>query len=94
MDARQTRKPGTIKMHFICKFESAKLFGNMSLLLEYSREQLTFPSFQVKYRYQFTSLELLDSWQDRRMTGFNLSWFIKDSNGSQVRHKITLTGSL
>ena len=42
----------------------------------YTAEELTFPSFHVWHRYQAASQQLLDSWQDNRMTGFKLDWRI------------------
>ena len=68
---------------FICVFKSSQLLGKTKQTLEFTRQQLTFPFFQVQYRYQFTSQDLLNSWQDKRMTGFDLNWFIKDINGTE-----------
>ena len=81
------------KNPFVC--QSRKPYqkrGKVSLNQEYTKDQLTFSSIQVKYKYHFTSRDLLDSWQDRKMTGFSLSWFLKDSNGShltEMKHDLT-----
>ena len=72
---------------FICVFKSSQLLGKTRQTLEFTRHQLTFPFFQAQYRYQFTSQQLLDSWQDKRMTGFVLNWFLKDINGTEHRKK-------
>ena len=36
-----------------------------------------FSSFHVRYKYQAARQELLDSWEDKRMTGFKISWRIE-----------------
>ena len=58
--------------------------GKNNLTLRYKVEELTFPAFHVWYRYQAASQQLLDSLQDKRMTGFKLSWYIQDNNGTRV----------
>ena len=42
--------------------------------LAYTKDQLTFPAFHVWYKYKAASQQLLDSWKEKRMTGFRLSW--------------------
>ena len=68
----------------ICVFDpSAPMTGNTSLVLTYTREQIAaFSSFNVWYSYKAASEELLDSWEDPRMTGFTVSWYIRAANGS------------
>ena len=40
-----------------------------------------FSSFTVRYRYKAAAAQnLIDSWEEMRMTGFNLSWYILDEN--------------
>ena len=73
---------------FICQTSPSTLRGQTRLRLNYTKEELTFPSFHVWYRYQAASQQLLDSWQDKRMTGFNLSWFIEDANGTKVTERM------
>ena len=51
------------------------------LTLEYTQDQLTFPSFQVWYRYRGIQTE--QSVLSNRMTGFRINWFIQDKNGTQ-----------
>ena len=48
--------------------------------LKYTKDQLNFPSFLVWYKYEAINLQLLDSWKDKRMTGFRLSWRIENEN--------------
>ena len=45
--------------------------------LAYTKDQLNFTSFHVWYTYKAASQQLLDSWKDKRMTGFRLSWRIQ-----------------
>ena len=67
---------GITKM--LCKKGSVKIRGKRNITLSFKKEQLTFPSFQVWYRYQASNQQLLESWKDRRTTtGFQLSWRIE-----------------
>ena len=69
---------------FLCQFPPARvLSGNQSVTLKYTAQNLTFPSINVLYHYT-ANQQLVDSWEDKRMTGFRLSWFLKDSNGSRL----------
>ena len=69
---------------FICKTDIHSLRGNISLRLNYRKDQLVFPSIHVWYNFKFNNQEVLDSWEDKRMTGFRLSWFLQDNNGSRL----------
>ena len=53
-----------------------QLSGDTRLVLEYTRDQVNFPYFQVWYKCQVTGQEVLDSWQNKRMTGFKMTWRI------------------
>lgn len=65
------------KFMFICK----KSFrGQKHLDMTYTKEQLNFTSFHVWYEYKAATQQLLNSWKDKRMTGFQLSWRIKNSS--------------
>ena len=44
---------------------------------KYKKDQLSFTSFHVWYRYKAASQQLLDSWKEKRMTGFRFSWRIE-----------------
>ena len=73
----------TISLYTSCVFQhSSPMRGNTSLVLTYTRDQLAFSSFNVWYSYKVASEELLDSWEDPRMTGFTVSWHIRAANGS------------
>ena len=69
---------------FVCQSYSYRIEGNTSLSINFSKEQLIFPSFEVSYQYKYTEKRLLDFWQHMRMTSFQLSWFLQDSNGSRL----------
>ena len=76
-------KSCTFKFPFVCRSAVHRMTGKTSLSLKYTKEELTFRKFQVDYRYRFTSQKLLNSLEDR-MTGFRLSWFMQDRNGSRL----------
>ena len=73
------------KNPFVC--QSRKVHqrrGKVSFTQEYTKDEITFSAIEVRYKYHFTSRDLLDSWQARKMTGFSLSWFLKDITGSRI----------
>ena len=82
------------KNPFVCQSRKPHVRkGKVSFNREYTKDQLTFSSIEVQYKYHFTSQDLLDSWQDRKVTGFKLNWFLKDSNGSHLTDMMSdLTG--
>ena len=65
---------------FICQVEHMPLRGKKTLDFMYSKDQLTFSSFNLWYKYRAASQQLLDSWKNKRMTGFRLSWRIENEN--------------
>ena len=52
--------------------------GKRTMNLAYTKDQLNFPSFNVWYKYKTANQQLLDSWEEKRMTGFRLSWRIEN----------------
>ena len=78
------------KKYFICQ-NIHMMRGNTSLVLAYTKSQLTFSSFNVWYTYQFTSKELIDSSEDLVMTGFRLSWFIQSNNRTELAESTSMT---
>ena len=59
--------------------------GKRTLQMALEKENSEFVvSFQLEYRYEAASQELLNSWADKRMTGFHLTWFLQDSNGVRL----------
>ena len=67
--------PCTDKYSFICQKKRA-FIGKKTINLEYMKDQLNFTTFHVWYELKAASQQLLDSWKDKRMTGFRLSWRI------------------
>ena len=59
------------KWPFICQ-------SKKSITLSYTKDELDFSSISVWYKYKAASQELLDSWKDKRMTGFRFSWKIEN----------------
>ena len=42
-------------------------------------------SFQLEYRYEAPSQDLLNSWKkENKTTGFHLTWFLQDGNGTKI----------
>ena len=70
--------------HFICAASVTEETGQNNLSWNYRKDNLAFESFQLEYRIEAASGELLNSREGERMTGFNLTWFIQDSNGTQL----------
>ena len=70
--------------HFICAAEVTEVTGQKNLSWNYRKDNLAFASFQLEYRIEAVSGVLLNSREGERMTGFNLTWFIRDSNRTQL----------
>ena len=73
----------TQPLQFICKFHH-QIRGNTSMRREYTNKDIVFPSITIEYSYNFSSKQLLDSWVNKRMTGFRLSWYFQDINGTRL----------
>ena len=69
----------TMSRPFICQIASPSLRGKKKRDLIYTKDQLTFRSFHVWYEYKAASQQVLDSWEDKRMTGIRFSWRIKNA---------------
>ena len=67
----------TMKNPFICHKTNA-FKEKKTLQMIYTKDQLNYSRFFLWYRYKTTSQQLLDSWNDKRMTGLRLSWRIKN----------------
>ena len=65
---------------FVCQESITPVRGKRRLRLEYTRDQLTFPYFQVWYSYKVTANKTLyEMSKEKTMTGFKLSWRIERS---------------
>ena len=69
--------PCTKKYRFICQ-KTKTLKGKKTMNLAHTKDQLNFSSFHVWYKYKAASQQLLDSWKDKRTTGFKLSWRVEN----------------
>ena len=63
--------------NFVCRYDSI-LRGSTNLTLTYTKKQIT-GELHFIYSYQVSSQELQDSWLDKRMTGFKMSWRIENN---------------
>ena len=62
--------------------------------MRYTGDQLVnIPSLHVRYTYQAASQQLLDSWEEKRTTGFRLSWRIEGANGPHLELTTDEVGS-
>lgn len=68
----------SIKEPFICQVEPLALKTTGKNTLVYRKDQLTFSKFHVWYKYIAGSEYMLDSWEDKKMTGLRFSWRIED----------------
>ena len=68
------------KFPFVCQIATPTLRGKEKLNLRYMKNHLTSATFDVWYSYKAASQQLLDNWEDKRMTGFKLSWRIESEN--------------
>ena len=48
------------------------------MILSYTKDQLDLTNFHVWYKLKAASQQLLDSWKEKRMTGFRLNWRIEN----------------
>ena len=77
IDCKQTR-------NFTCQSNALPVGPNTTLTKMYTKDQVIFKSFNVWYDYISSNKKLLNSWEDKRMTGFRLRWFLQGSAGSQI----------
>ena len=64
-----------IKFQFICNLNNAKVSRQR---LNLAFRKVTFSSFHIVYKYKAADEGLLNSWKDKRMTGFKIKWRIED----------------
>ena len=70
---------------FICG--PTEVTGKKTILMEFKKVNLTFSLFHLEYRFEAPHKELLDKWGNKRMTGFNMTWYLRNGTGAQVNHK-------
>ena len=69
------------EVKYICQFDQKKhIIQNGTHQLEFSKNNLTFPSFQVWYKYKNANQKVMERRKQEltRMTGFRLSWKIQN----------------
>ena len=67
------------KYEFICQKDN-NFKREETIRLNFSKNTLNFSNFLLWYNYKAASQQLLDSWKDKRMTGFRLSWNIENEH--------------
>ena len=75
----------------ICQTAPTRVKGKSKISLNFTRDQLNFPSFHVWYKFQITDQQQLDNMKGKINTGFRLKWFIQNKNKAQVERSLTLT---
>ena len=66
-----------LKYPFIC--QTARIFkGRKQISLTYAQDQIYVSSCHVWYKYKAASQQLLDKWENKRMTGVRFSWRIEN----------------
>ena len=67
-----------LQSSFLCQVEYFPLKRAKTATLNFKKDELTFSSFLVWYRYKAVGQRLLDSLKDKRMTGLRFRWKIED----------------
>ena len=67
------------KNAYVCQTNHIAIKGNTSRFLRYSKEQLvSIPTFEVWYHYKYNSKKLSETTNNKKITGFQLSWKIEN----------------
>ena len=72
---------------FICQTTWHTFKERTNLTFNFTREQITFTVFKVRYNYAVSKQQLSNLGKGSQMTGFKLDWYIRDQNGSRVTNK-------
>ena len=76
-------EPCAEQKEFVCQTNVLRLKERANFTLTFSQEQISFSSITVRYEYVVS--QQLDNPRNRQqMTGFRLTWFIRDHNGNRV----------
>ena len=69
--------------------------GKTRLTTSCSAGQLTFPWISVRFHFRAPSNQsLLDSWEEKRVTGFKLSWFLDGKDLATTTTDATTTDKM
>ena len=65
---------------FICQVECPGLKRTKNVNLGFTKDQLTFSSFHVWYKYKASNQSLLDRMRNKSMTGMKFSWKVENAS--------------
>ena len=74
----------SVKNQFVCEKEPKIVTGKKQIQLTHNSTNNPSSPLQLWYRYRAASQRLLNSWKEKRTTGFQVRWSIRDQNGVQV----------
>ena len=69
---------------FVCQTTSQTVKESAHFTFNFTRKQIPFTFFKVRYKYTVSQNQLRDPGNGGHMTGFRLTWFIRDQNGNRV----------
>ena len=72
------------RLPFICRPPLKTLTGVANRTWEYKAEDLTSSEITIVWEYRFPGEEVLKRWKNPKRTGFSVSWYVSDSNGSHI----------
>ena len=82
----------SMKEKFICEKEPRVVTGKKVVQLTYNSKSYPSSPFQLWYRSPAANHQLLNSWQEKKTSGFRISWSIRDQNGVPLqRNALTLS---
>ena len=79
------------RLPFICRNTALTLTGVTNHTWMYKVGDLASSQITVLWEYKFSDQKVLDRWKSTKRTGFSLSWYILDHNGSKVDYIFTDT---
>ena len=81
---------GSWEHNFLCQGTTVALSETGLTTIELEEDQLAFLPFYVLFERKTLNYEMSNKSQDedRRISGFSLDWFLKDSNGMKITEKL------
>ena len=76
------------RFSFVCEQRINVMRGVSLKNLTFNQNELDLSSIVIGYRYQAAKKDVLDAWEDKRVTGFKVNWFIQDSNGTRMTEEL------
>ena len=74
--------------YFLCRGITVAITKNGLTRLELKKEQLTVFPFNLTLKSPAVRQRMSNSSDERRMSGFNINWFLEDSNGTCLTEKL------